>query len=154
MKGNIVYTVGHSNRRLEEFLDILKSYNIRVLVDVRRFPKSRKFPHFNRDILKSALEKEGIVYYWLGDLLGGFRTGGYERYMKTEEFKDGIRKIMNIILKSPSVAIMCKEKFWFRCHRKFISNVLVKEGIEVIHIVDKEKTYTHPKYRFLVPDRS
>lgn len=72
----IVYTIGHSNRSMDEFVSILKEYDIRVVVDVRRFPTSRKYPWFSRDALEKRFKKEGLMYIWLGDLLGGYRKGG------------------------------------------------------------------------------
>ncbi|RLE90330.1 MAG: DUF488 domain-containing protein [Thermoprotei archaeon] len=146
-----VYTIGHSNRELSEFINLLKAYDVQVLIDVRRFPTSKKFPHFIRDKLRDVLEGEDIEYYWLGDLLGGFRPGGYRSYMKTNEFKRGIQRLMKIISRGKTTVIMCKEKLWFRCHRRFISDVLVEKGIKVVHIVDIGKTYIHPRYRFLYP---
>jgi len=140
-----VYTLGHSNRTLDEFINILLKYKIRIVVDVRRFPTSRRYPHFSRESLEGVLNNLGIKYVWLGDLLGGFRSGGYESYMKTEEFKRGFKELIKIIkgCSQGYVAILCKEKLWFKCHRRFISNELAKYGIEVVHIIDQERTYKH-----------
>lgn len=137
-----IYTVGHSNRELKEFVEILKSYNISILVDIRRFPLSRKFPHFNKESLKLALERSGIKYVWLGELLGGFRKGGYAKYMETEEFKKGITELMNLIKSENVLAIMCKEKLWFKCHRRFIASALRERGYKVVHIIEKGKAYS------------
>ena len=90
MSRRIVYTVGHSNRTLGEFISLLKQYRIAVIVDVRRFPTSRRVPWFKRELLMELLPVHGIGYIWLGELLGGFRPGGYEEYMKTEEYWHGI----------------------------------------------------------------
>lgn len=139
-----VYTVGHSNRSLSIFINLLKYYNIKVIIDVRRFPKSTKYPHFNRENLSHELNKLSIRYLWLGNLLGGFRRGGYEEYMKTKDYVKGINRLISVIQNTNcNVAIMCSEKLWFKCHRRFISDTLVSEGIEVIHIIDKDKTYRH-----------
>jgi len=87
---------------------------------------------------------EGISYIWLGKELGGFRSGGYVRYMNTEEYAKGIEKLKRIINSSKHhIAIMCSEKLWFKCHRRFISDTLVKQGYTVIHIIDFDKTYKH-----------
>ncbi len=143
-----VYTIGHSNRPLNEFIDLLKRYNIRVVVDVRRFPKSARYPYYNREVLEETLENEGISYVWLGELLGGYRSGGYEEYMKTEGYREGIRKLVEIIERSNKhVAIMCSERLWFRCHRRFIANTLVELGYDVIHIIDKDKVYVHKRQK-------
>lgn len=139
---NIVYTIGHSNRELSILVRILSKYGIRVLIDVRRFPTSRKYPWFNRENLEKSLGIVGIKYIWLGDSLGGYRKGGYNEYMKTEEYSSGIKELIDISSSKISV-IMCSEKLWFRCHRRLISNTLVEKGLEVIHIIDEDKTYKH-----------
>ncbi len=71
-----IYTIGHSNRSFEEFVKILLSYKISTVIDVRRFPTSKKYPHFERKYLENKLLEHGIKYYWLGELLGGYRDGG------------------------------------------------------------------------------
>ncbi len=142
-QGKIVYTIGHSNRSLDEFLNLLKHYGISIIVDVRRFPKSTKYPYFSKDNLVNSLSREGIKYIWLGDKLGGFRNGGYVNYMKHREFKEGLQLLIKIIESNPNVGIMCCEKFWFKCHRKFIANELAKKGYIVIHIIDKDKVGVH-----------
>lgn len=136
-----IYTVGHSNRTLEEFIDLLKGYSISVLVDVRRFPSSKKFPHFSKDELKPVLEKNGVKYVWLGELLGGFRKGGYAKYMETKEFERGLAELLGLAESGGILAIMCKERLWFRCHRRFISSALREKGYEVIHIIEKGRAH-------------
>lgn len=139
-----VYTIGHSNRSLEEFIKILKFHKINVLVDVRRFPTSRIAPHFKRENLENKLPTHNIKYIWLGDLLGGYRSGGYKEYMDSEEFNRGLKKLIEIITNSKGyVALMCSERLWFKCHRRFIANKLVEKGFEVIHIIDKERIQKH-----------
>jgi len=140
----VVYTVGHSNRTSKEFIDILKAYNIGLLVDVRRFPKSRVVEWSESSKLRKILEDEGIEYIWLGDLLGGFREGGYKAYMETENYKKGLEKLIEAIKRSEKpVAIMCREKLWFKCHRRFISDSLVRMGYKVIHVIEKGRVYEH-----------
>jgi len=140
----VVYTVGHSNRTSKEFIDILKAYNIGLLVDVRRFPKSRVVEWSESSKLRKILEDEGIEYIWLGDLLGGFREGGYKAYMETEGYKKGLEKLVEAIKRSEKpIAIMCREKLWFKCHRRFISDSLVRMGYKVIHIIEKDRVYEH-----------
>lgn len=139
----IIYSIGHSNRSIKEFLNLIKTFNINVVVDVRRFPKSRKFPHFNQENLCKYLKNINVKYYWLGKELGGFR-GGYEKYMETNSWKKGFDKLLEIVsVEGNIVAIMCSEKFWFKCHRRFISNKLVKHGFKVIHIISENKVYEH-----------
>lgn len=144
MSEKLIYTIGTSNRSIEEFIEILKKYQIETAIDVRSFPQSKKFPHFNSDSFKEALEKEGIRYVYLGKELGGFRKGGYENYTKTEEFAKGIEKLEEIAEQSLSV-FFCAEKLFFRCHRRFISEVLKERGWRVFHIVEKERIYEHKK---------
>jgi uncharacterized protein (DUF488 family) len=142
--GRIVYTVGHSSREFQELLEILRAYNVKVLVDVRRFPKSRRVPWTESSRLKELLEREGVSYVWLGDLLGGYRSGGYKRYMETEDYRRGLEKLVDIIEGSRGpVAIMCRERLWFKCHRRFISDSLTQLGYKVVHIIEKGKTYVH-----------
>lgn len=139
-----VFTIGHSARTLREFVELLKEHGIRVVVDVRRFPKSRRYPHFERSELERALEGRGISYVWLGEKLGGFRERGYEAYMDTEDFRRGLMELLRIIEGSEGrVALMCRERLWFKCHRRFISSVLVWLGYRVVHIVDRDRKYVH-----------
>jgi len=139
-----VFTIGHSNRNMNEFIEILLKYKVKTLIDVRRFPKSTRYPHFNKEILEQVLQRKGIKYTWIGESLGGYRDGGYEEYMKTKKYLEGINKLIEIICNSPgSIAIMCSERLWFKCHRKFIADTLVERGYEVIHIIDKDKIQIH-----------
>jgi len=138
----IIYTIGHGNRNIEEFIKILKYYDIELVVDVRRFPTSKKFPWFSINKLSEILMKENINYVWFGEELGGYRKEGYENYIKSEKFKEGINKIEELS-KSKILVIMCSEKLWFKCHRRFIANILVEKGYEVIHIFDEKKKQKH-----------
>lgn len=135
-----VYTVGHSTRTLKDFIKILSQYGIRVIVDVRRFPKSKKFPHFNKENIQKKLVEHNVEYIHLPEL-GGFRKGGYKSFTQTNEFKKGLKKLLTLI-SNDVTAIMCTEKFYWRCHRKFIADELVKLGHVVIHILNG-KTYRH-----------
>ena len=137
----VIYTIGHSNRSIEEFVSLLKKHGITCLVDVRRFPTS-KFEHFKKEKLASRLARANVRYVYLGNLLGGFRQGGYEEFMKSEEFRAGLKKVVSLARKE-RLAIMCSELLWFKCHRRFISDELCKLGFKVIHIVDKKRFYEH-----------
>jgi uncharacterized protein (DUF488 family) len=137
-----LYTVGHSTRGLEEFLALLEHYHIRNLIDIRRFPTSSKYPHFRKEILAESLKKNGIAYYWLGDTLGGYRKGGYEAHVATEEFRRGIDEVKKIAGEGRT-ALMCAELLWFRCHRRYVADVLTREGNEVKHILDSERVNIH-----------
>jgi len=142
----IVYTLGHSNRGIDDFIEILRKFNIRSVVDVRRFPTSRKYPWFNMENLRDTLSKIGVKYYWLGEDLGGYREGGYQKYMASSSYSTGIRKLIEVIEDTEGfTAILCSEKLWFRCHRRFISDTLTEKGYTVVHIIDSRRTYTHKK---------
>ena len=138
----ILFTVGHSTRTLGELIRLLKSYKIERLVDVRRFPQSKRFPHFNRANLEQVVPEQEITYSWLGEALGGFRKEGYQEYMKSEEFAKGISYLLSIAEREQTV-IMCSEKDWSRCHRKEMAEYLVKQGHQVIHIVRETQISEH-----------
>jgi len=144
-----IYTVGHSTRTLDEFLRLLQQYSIRCVVDVRRFPSSKKFPHFNRDELEKSLPQNGIQYMWM-ESLGGRRHGktdphspniglrspafrNYADYMQTEDFGKTISALMTVAKTCPT-AIMCAERLYFRCHRMLISDYLKMTQVGVYHI--------------------
>jgi uncharacterized protein (DUF488 family) len=152
-----IWTVGHSTRSGEEFLEILKSHNVEVLVDVRTYPGSRRYPQFNKEALAESLREAGIEYKHQADL-GGRRKPrpdshnsawrneqfrGYADHMETEEFKNGVRELLELA-STKRVAVMCAEAVWWRCHRSLIADYLKAEGHEVIHILDEKKTEEHP----------
>ena len=85
-----LFTVGHSNRAPEQFLEVLRGTGVRALVDVRRYPSSRRYPHFNRSELGGTLLRHGIIYHHLGKYLGGMLKTSYESYMRTPEFRRGL----------------------------------------------------------------
>ncbi|HBR22078.1 MAG TPA: DUF488 domain-containing protein [Nitrospiraceae bacterium] len=135
-----IYTLGTGRRSEEDFVEILFDYDIKTLVDVRSFPKS-KMPIFTRENLENLLKKEGINYVFLGKELGGFRKGGYEAYTTTEDFGKGVEILEGIASKVTSV-IVCAERFPWKCHRKWISRELHRRGWQVEHIIDKGKVWT------------
>ncbi len=141
----VIYTLGTSNRELEEFVDLLRAYGIEQVLDVRSFPVSRRYPHFSRENLEKALPTKGISYIWLGKRLGGYRRGGYEAYMESEDFQKGLSELAALAERKPS-AIICAERFPWRCHRRFISLKLEELGFEVRHILDKGRLWI-PKAR-------
>jgi len=134
-----IYTLGTDRRTEEDFIEILFSYNIQSLIDVRRFPKS-KLPIFRRENLEPLLQREKLEYHFLGQELGGFRKGGYPVYTCTEDFIEGINLLESLALKKTSV-IICAERFPWKCHRKWIARELHKRGWEVEHIIDKGKVW-------------
>ena len=125
---------------MKEFLHVLRAYQIEVIVDVRRFPTS-KYAHFKREAIKECLEQHGIEYHHVARL-GGYRKGGYHKYMKSPEFEHGLACVEELAA-SKRVAIMCAELLFFRCHRRFIADALTQRGHTVIHIVDDKKSYEH-----------
>ena len=139
----VIYTIGTSNREIEEFIEILKIYGINILIDVRRFPNSR-FEWFKREALPRNLARHRIGYIFLGGRLGGFRKGGYEAYTLTKNFQTGIDKIELFALYD-TVAFTCSERLPWRCHRWFIGKRLENLGWEIIHIIDKNRTWTPDK---------
>ncbi|HEX3034976.1 MAG TPA: DUF488 domain-containing protein [Thermodesulfobacteriota bacterium] len=136
-----IFTIGHSNRSFEEFLKILKHYDTEILIDVRRFPRSRRNPHFNGELLEGKLKESNIQYFWI-ESLGGFRGGDYEEYSKTKDFEEGLTALMEIAEKKRA-AVMCAEILWFRCHRSFIASALDKRKWRVIHIYDESRADIH-----------
>lgn len=127
-----IYTIGYAGRGIMEFINVLKEHGIKMIVDVRRFPKS-KDPDFVGENLKRILEENGIKYVFLGDSLGGFVRGGYEKYMETPKFKEGFDILLNLI-REHTLALMCKERNTKYCHRRFIASLLENLGLEVIHL--------------------
>jgi uncharacterized protein (DUF488 family) len=157
MEHYMVWTIGHSTRSIGEFIEILKSADIQILADVRRFPGSRAYPHFNKETLSESLKKQNIRYIHLPEL-GGRRKAkkdsrntawrneafrGYADYMETLEFKEGMNHLESLAKEAPT-AMMCSEVVWWRCHRSLISDYLKSEGWQVIHLMDKNKTQEHP----------
>lgn len=155
MKGKL-YTIGHSTLDIEPFIGLLKSYDVKVLVDVRAFPMSRRLKHFNKDQLDKSLTENGISYIHLPELGGrrrydpsqpdyGWRHrsfAAYAQYMQTPEFEEATSKLANIADKEPT-AIMCAEKLWWKCHRRMISDHFADKGWDVVHILETNKADTH-----------
>lgn len=154
---HIIYTIGHSTHTMDDFIAMLQSFGISTLADIRHFPGSGKYPHFNKENLSVALKKSGINYIHLEDL-GGRRKvrkdskntrwrnesfRGYADYMETEAFEKGIEKLEAIALEQPT-AYMCSEAVWWRCHRSMVSDYLKAKGWTVWHIMAVGKAEEHP----------
>jgi len=133
----ILWTVGHSNRSKENFLELLKEHKIQVIADIRRFPTS-KIEHFKKEKLEKWLPENSIEYVWLGRELGGYRKGGYKRHMRTKLFRKGIEKLLETA-KEKRTCIMCMEANPKYCHRRFVSAHLERKKVKVIHIIGKEQ---------------
>ena len=124
-----VWTVGHSTRSAEEFAQILLAHEIQVLVDVRSFPGSRRYPQFNRAALAESLQQVGIEYKHEP------RLGGRPKpSIDSEAFRKGVEDLLEVAEKSRT-AIMCAEALWKHCHRKLISDYVKLAGHNVIHII-------------------
>lgn len=157
-----VYTIGHSNRAIEEFLKLLTAHSIEEVADVRTIPKSRHNPQFGDTALKKSLEEQGIGYRHIKEL-GGLRhakadspnTGwrnksfrGYADYMGTEEFAEGLEQLKKLA-KEKRTAIMCAEAVPWRCHRSLIGDALAVEGWEVLDIMTEAAAKPHRMTPFL-----
>jgi len=129
---NIIYTLGYGGRRFEDFLSLLKRHGINLVVDVRRFPKS-KYSEYVKENLEQALSERGIRYVFMGDTLGGFRRG-YEEYMKTEAYMRGIKDLLDLAQRG-KVALLCLERSPRGCHRRYISQTLQDLGVQILHII-------------------
>lgn len=95
--------------------------------------------------MEQSLTDESIQYHYLGDKLGGYRIGGYEKFMETDDFKTGIEKIEEIATLERAV-FFCAERLFLNCHRRFISKALDNRGWQVLHILDRDRVYEHRKY--------
>jgi uncharacterized protein (DUF488 family) len=151
-----VLTIGHSTHTLEEFVALLKAHDVARLVDVRTIPKSRRVPQFNSESLAKDLPAQGIDYLHLKSL-GGLRhpakdsvnTGwknasfrGYADYMATDEFQQGIDRLLELASAKRS-AIMCAEAVPWRCHRSLIGDALVARGVKVQDIFSAKVSRLH-----------
>lgn len=153
-----VFTIGHSNLSFERFVPLLKEFEICLVADIRRYPSSRKFPHFNRQVLCKLLAAENIEYLWL-EALGGRRQSGkndkslniglkspgfrnYADHMATDEFSLAVQELLSVAARART-AVMCAEKFYWKCHRRLLADYLVAQGVEVVHIVGPGKASSH-----------
>jgi len=152
-----LWTIGHSTLSIEDFINRLKSFEIQLLADVRSYPGSRRYPHFNKENLNVSLADAGIRYDHFPELGGRRRARpdslnmtwrnesfrGYADYMETNEFRQGVERLLELAAKQ-RLAIMCSEAVWWRCHRSLISDYLKVKGIEVNHIMSIGKAEPHP----------
>ncbi|MFQ5657654.1 MAG: DUF488 family protein, partial [Candidatus Methylomirabilales bacterium] len=127
-------------RESREFLDLLQTYEISTVVDVRLFPYSKRFPHFVKEQLEEYLSSAGLRYVHLGRELGGYRDGGYEGYMDTLEFARGV-DALEMIGREVRAAFMCAERLPWKCHRRFIASELERRGWWVIHIIERDRIW-------------
>lgn len=154
-----IFTIGHSTRDLADFSRILQLHDIRLLEDIRAFPASRRYPHFNRESLEAWLPEIGCEYLWEKDLGGrrkklmpreespnialrneSFRN--YADYMLTPEFAHAVERLIERAARR-NTTIMCAEAVYFRCHRMLVSDYLVSQGHKVLHILDEHPPREH-----------
>jgi uncharacterized protein (DUF488 family) len=158
-----LWTIGHSARELEEFVDLLRAHGIRTVADIRTVPKSRRHPHFHTDALAASLPGHGIAYVHLA-ALGGFRRPrddspnegwrnesfrGYADYAVTPEFATALAELREVAAAAPT-AMMCSEAVWWRCHRRLVADRLVAGGDEVLHIASRTRAEAHELTAFAV----
>lgn len=141
-----IWTLGHSTRSRDEFLEVVSAHQIECVIDVRRFPASRRHPQFESKVLEKTLAESAIAYRWI-ESLGGRRSApsvpgsawrhrafqAYAEHVATEEFAQGLTEVL-IISGGLRTAIMCAELLWWRCHRRLIADVLTSLDIPVMHI--------------------
>lgn len=142
---------------------ILRMYGIELLVDIRRWPVSRRNPQFNGESLREALSQEGIGYIWMGKALGGYRRSGlptspnegwrrqgfrnYADHALSEEFRAALRELI-ALSRERRITIMCAERYYWRCHRRILSDHLAAAGVEVLHILGDGRVRRHSLTRF------
>jgi len=152
-----VYTIGHGARPLEELLETLREVGIETLVDVRRFPGSRRHPQFNQAALARSVEDDGIAYRHAVEL-GGRRSGepgeeeftcirvaafrSYAARMRTGEWQEALARA----LAEPVPAFMCAETLWWQCHRRLIAELLTARGHAVTHLIKPRQRQPHEPY--------
>ena len=155
--GKIIYTIGHSTRTEEEFIAILRSFKVELVADIRSYPGSKRYPHFNKENLQQSLSAQNIIYEHYPELGGRKKPAkdstntawkndafrGYADYMETDEFKNGIRHLEEQASRY-TTAYMCSEAVWWRCHRSLVSDHLKWKGWKVLHIMGENKSEEHP----------
>ena len=152
-----LFTLGHSDRTLNDFLRILEVSSIRFVADIRSNPASARFPHFERNALSKALEDRGLVYRWFRELGGrrpatkgeeehdAFSDQGFRRYaaaMNTLDFTASVEELVGLA-GSTVVAMICAEKDYHFCHRQLLSDRLQVLGARVVHILDFDDAQEH-----------
>ena len=153
-----IWTIGHSTRAIDEFISLLEENEIKLLVDVRAWPGSKRYPQFNKDALAESLNAQGIHYEHFPEL-GGKRKSkpdsrntawrnasfrGYADYMETEQFQKGIERLLDVVAEAGPTAIICAEAVWWGCHRSLIADYLKARGMKVLHVLGANKVEPHP----------
>jgi uncharacterized protein (DUF488 family) len=146
MKASVIYSIGHGNKKMEDFINELKSFNISYLLDIRSNPWSKWNPDFNKSSLETSLKEHNIVYVFLGDKLGGLPSEPacydaegkvvYDRVKEKDFFREGLTRLVQANEKGVKLAVMCSETKPEECHRsKLVGQELLKSGISVNHII-------------------
>jgi hypothetical protein len=154
---SLAFTIGHSTRSFGQFAGLLRGNGVEHLVDVRRFPHSRRHPHFDAESLPEGLRVGAGIGYTHLPGLGGRRqtepdspnTGwgnpsfrGYADHMRTPEFRENLQKLLELCERE-RVYLMCSEAVWWRCHRRMVSDALVERDVTVEHILGEGRRQTH-----------
>ncbi len=152
----VIFTIGHSTRPVSEFVEIIQTYRIKKVVDIRTIPKSRHNPQFNQDALRETLKAVKIGYLHMKGL-GGLRHAkrdspnmawrnasfrGFADYMQTREFEENIEKLIEAAEKR-AIVIMCAEAVPWRCHRSLIGDALLVRGVQVRHVISAGSSRDH-----------
>lgn len=150
-----VFTIGHSTRPIEAFVDLLRAGRVELVVDIRSIPRSRTNPAYNLDSLPEALASFQIAHTRIAEL-GGLRPKSktvppevngfwenqsfhnYADHALSAEFRAGLRKLLNLAAER-RVAMMCSESVWWRCHRRIVADYLLLRGIEVVHLMGRDR---------------
>jgi len=152
-----IWTIGHSTRTIEQFVELLRAHKIESVVDVRHYPGSRRYPQFNKEVLAKSLKRVGIEYHHVVQLGGRRRARpdsrniawrneafrGYADYMETKGFAEGIDCLFDLARRKRT-GIMCAEAVWWRCHRSLIADYLKARGHRVLHIQSATTAEEHP----------
>jgi uncharacterized protein (DUF488 family) len=163
-----LYTIGHGTRTIDELAGATLVHGSARIVDVRRYPASRRHPHLARASLEAALPRRGVAYEWRGDDLGGRRKESgpgasrhralrvaafraFADHMDTPAFRAALERLARDAEQAP-LAIMCAETLWWRCHRRLIADALVLRGVEVAHIIPPRTLQEHPLHETVRAD--
>lgn len=158
-----IFTIGHSTHPWPEFLEMLQAHHVAAIADVRQFPGSRRYPHFNAEVLTRALPLAGIEYLTFRNLGGrrkpwpdspnnGWRNAsfrGYADFMQTPQFTEAIDELKSAA-RIRTTAIMCSEAVPWRCHRSLIADALLVRGWTVMDIFDSHTAKPHALTPFAV----
>lgn len=157
----MIYTIGHSTRTSQELVELLRHYGVDRLIDIRSIPFSRYNPQFNRDVIADVMRQSDIGYEHL-ESLGGIkptrevmeratscseRSRGFATYMQSDEFRSGLARVLQVA-EHATVALMCAESNPSHCHRFWVSDALLEQGVDVAHIIDATTLRDHPRNLF------